>query len=346
MRDYNIANLKSFAKLKEIVDTNHLLNKLYGTKIVITGITGQIGSHLAKVLIELSTCNHFSLNIVGLGRNKEKFQNIFHDYLNLDIITFYEVDFLNQHSFPKSSIEDADFIIHCASPANPLDYDRYPVETMLTNFNGFYNLVSPFMRKTNKPEFLFISTGEIYGDITNSSEIDENNYGYINYLDSRSCYPVSKIATETFCASLHKEYGVICKVARLSHVYGPVENENRVVDYMLSCGALKKGISLNTDGQQIRTYTYLMDVIAGLLFIMVNGRPGEAYNVSSNDNISLINFAKLISDISNVSVRTSKKSSEDVRKSIILSNRKLKGIGWQPMTTVFEGIQETLNIIQ
>lgn len=101
-------------------------------------------------------------------------------------------------------------------------------------------------------------------------------------MEYRSCYPNSKRASETLCASYVKEYGVRALVARLSHVYGPTmtESDNRVVSDFIRRGKQGRPVVLKSTGSTVRSYTYVLDVCSGLLEIKKNGIAGEAYNIA------------------------------------------------------------------
>ena len=335
------------AEYVSVLENNSsIIRKLKNTTVLVTGATGQIGSYLSKLLLELSEKNQLNISIIGTGRNRKKYMEVFEDYQEYDI-SFIEWDI--QEPLSEKYIEklsNVNYVVDAASNANPDLYSRFPVETMKTNFLGLSNLFSTLESATNKPEITFVSTGEIYGNITNDSTIKEEDYGYIDILNVRSCYPVSKIATETLAISYADEYGYSCKIARLSHIFGPIENTNRVVDYMLVSGVKGNDIILNTSGKQKRSYTYVGDACLAIIYISLFGESSNAYNVSSDDVKSIYELGEIIAKYCSISIKRLNQPETDLRERIILDNSKLKLLGWVPQKKLSDGLIKSINIMR
>lgn len=326
-----------------LLENNAIILKLLQNKrFLITGVTGQVGSYFAKLLLDLSNRNELGLSIVGVSRDRAKFVKEFSTYINYSNLNFVQWD-VSEKNRNISQFKNIDYVIHAASNANPRLYKDNPVETMTGNFLGTFNIFELFRELNQKPEFIFLSTGEIYGYNSNRDIISESDYGYINFLESRSCYPISKIASETLVASFSEEYNFDCKIARLSHVFGPISNSNRVIDYILMCGATNKNITLQTAGKQIRTYTYIGDVVTALLYILLFGESKKAYNVCSDDSKSIYDIARMVSQYSSVALETLNFPNSDSREQIVLDNTSLKSIGWEPSMDLYEGIRRSID---
>ncbi|MCM6879960.1 NAD-dependent epimerase/dehydratase family protein [Enterococcus faecium] len=339
-KNFLIADYEEYcSKLEKNVE---ILRLLKGKKFLITGITGQVGSYFAKILLELSKRNNLEIAIIGISRKKETFFNEFSAYEKYRDLEFVEWD-VSKENDDISLFKNLDFVVHAASNVNPRLYSENPVETMIGNFLGTFNIFNILKQLNQKPEFLFLSTGEIYGISKEKCSVSESDYGYIDILKSRSCYPISKIATETLVISFGKEYGFTTKIARLSHVYGPTKNSNRVIDYMLSCGSNQEDIVLESSGNQERSYTYIGDVVTAMLYILLFGENSKAYNVSSDQSISILDLGKIISKYSSVGLKTLSKPNNDGRKQIILDNSALKKTGWEPYTEITVGIKKSID---
>jgi len=342
----NVNNLHEYYDilnyLKSIEEKDFFLKKLINKKFLITGITGQLGSYLAKVLLILSDKFDLNISITGIGRNFNFFENCFSEYNN---IKFVQWD-LSDNSIPYFDNVNFDFLIHAASNANPNLYMSQPVETMTGNFIGLTNLLSLFINEPKKPKLIYISTGEVYGEIYRMEGILETDRGYLDNLNIRNSYPISKIATETLAISYSSEYNFDCSIVRLSHVYGPTTNENRVVDYMLMCGFERQDIHLKTTGSQIRSYVYILDATFAILFISLFGLNNEAYNVASDESKSIYEIGTEISEYCNININKTISESSDKRISIILNNEKVKSLGWKPMIDFKKGIRKTINIMR
>ena len=228
-------------------------------------------------------------------------------------------------------------------------YSTDPVGTMFCNFLGTKNLLD-CARKTNC-KFLYISSGEIYG-----SNVDhyftEEDLGYIDTKDYRSCYPESKRAAETLCYAYNSQYGIDFNIARLSYVYGPtITDTNSRADAQFLRNALnRENITLKTEGLQRRTYCYVADVVSAILYILLFGKNCEVYNISNMQSIvSIREYAQTLARITNVSViydipsKTEKNGYSKAKDSILDSN-KLYNIGWKPVFTIKEGLEHTYMI--
>lgn len=328
--------------LNSIEEQDHFLKALVNKRFLITGITGQLGSYLAKVLLILSEKFDLNISITGIGRNFNFFEDSFSEYNN---IKFVQWD-LSDSNIPYFDDVNFDYLIHAASNANPNLYLSQPVETMTGNFIGLTNLLSLIKKESEKPKLIYISTGEVYGEINNEQGIYEIEKGYIDNLNIRNSYPISKIATETLAVSYSSEYNIDCSIVRLSHVYGPTTNENRVVDYMLMCGIEQRDIHLKTTGSQIRSYVYILDAAFAILFISLFGLNDEAYNVASDESKSIYEIGMEISEYCNININKTISESSDKRISIILNNEKVKTLGWRPLVDFKQGIRKTINIMR
>ncbi|WP_303842150.1 NAD-dependent epimerase/dehydratase family protein, partial [Selenomonas ruminantium] len=195
---YYEQHVRSFIK-------NSDMDFLEGKTVLISGVTGMIGSALADTIC----LNGKNARVLGLGRSKERANRRFsYDWFSKDNFCFIEHDITN----PSHIKEHIDYIIHAASPAYPAAFAKYPVETMTANFLGSLNLLE--LAKENKAKFLFVSSGEVYGEIAKSTKY-EQDYGYIDSMQPRSSYPNSKRAAETLCVAYAEEYDVETVVVRL-----------------------------------------------------------------------------------------------------------------------------------
>jgi len=151
-------------------------------KIVVTGGAGFIGSHLCARLLE---AGHSVLCVDNLLTGSE--QNIEPLFKN-SRFTFLEQDVTQPFSF------DAEAIFHLASPASPVGYMEHPIETILVNSQGTYQMLK--QARKQKALFLFSSTSEAYGDPLVHPQ-REDYWGNVNPVGPRACYDESKRLGET-----------------------------------------------------------------------------------------------------------------------------------------------------
>ncbi|MBE5926108.1 MAG: NAD-dependent epimerase/dehydratase family protein [Lachnospiraceae bacterium] len=340
-----IYNQKYLNSLENSIKTFPLWDRLAGSTILITGGTGLVCSYLVDMLMYCNQINGTDINVILTGRNEEKVIERFEKWFFTGNFIFVKQDL----SMPLNISDRADYIIHGAGNAYPALFDKDPVGTMKTALYGTDGLLEYAVRSGAK-NFVYISSGEIYGERDISEGVAEDFCGYTNYMDSRSCYPVSKMAAETLCASYSKQYGLHTNVARLCHVYGPTmtSSDNRVINQFLRNVLAGEDIVMKSAGSKVRSYCYVADAVAGLLYILVNGENSVAYNVAYEESVvSIRKIAELVAGIADKKVIMSgeeEAGGTKIEKSV-LNNDKLKGLGWMGRYDMKKGLEESYNIL-
>ena len=214
------------------------------------------------------------------------------------------------------------------------------------------HLVSYGLRHGMK-RFLFVSSGEVYGE-SDGRIFTEDYSGYVDCMSPRSCYPSSKRAAETLCVSYMSEYGAGVVIARPCHTYGPdfSENDNRVYAQFIRNALRGEDIVMKSTGSQFRSWSYVVDCASAILYILLKGKNGEAYNIADEaSNISIRELAEITASmvgrkvVMEVPDETERKGYNPVSKSVY-SVEKLKTLGWQPVTSIKDGIRKTINHLQ
>ena len=312
---------------------------LNGKTVLITGVTGMIGSAIADALCMAGK----NIRVLGMGRAKERAANRFaYPWFTAKNFRFIEHDVVNK-CFIDESI---DVVIHAASPAYPAVYAKYPVETMTANFLGTLNLLE--LAKENQARFLFVSSGEIYGEIDKETK-EEQDYGFIDSMQPRSCYPNSKRAAETLCSAYADEHGVEAVVVRLSHVYGPTmtDSDNRVSSDFIRKAKLGKDLILHSTGTTVRSYTYVLDAVSGIICALQKGKSGEAYNIADeNKVVSIRQLAEITAKAGKVSFsidvpEIADKGASSISRQV-MSGEKLRTLGWKCKFDFTTGVYMTL----
>ena len=321
------------------------ISELNGCNVLVTGATGLIGSALVETLLTTSTTCH----VYAACRNVEQGKSRFAPHNNCQRFHLLNYDVTQ----PLMGDICFDYIIHAASPASPNSFSQYPVEVMTANFLGVKHLLDYGMKHDMK-RLLFVSSGEIYGE-GDGHAFSEKDSGYINCNSPRACYPSSKRAAETLCASYVSEYGTDIVIARLCHTYGPyfTKNDNRVYAQFLRNVIRGEDITLKSQGMQMRSWIYISDAISGILHILLKGEKGEAYNVANPQScITIRQMAELTASLAG------RKVVFDIPKDDLyqgnttpiscatFSTKKLQTLGWQPQYSMEEGLRKTLAILR
>lgn len=323
-----MAEMSSYLKDIQIVCQQDLpWDKLSGSKILVVGATGLIGSCLVDILMSYPRRDY---DVYAAGRNQERALNRFAAYAANSSFHFLKCDVTE----PLQGDTQFDYIIDAASNASPNFFANYPVEVMNANINGVANLLDYGM-KHGMNRFLFVSTGEVYGEWGNEVK-DEKSYGFIDVLNPRSCYPSSKRAAETLAMCYAAEYGVDVVIGRPCHTYGPffTESDNRAYAQFIRNALAGEDIVLKSTGLQYRSWCYVVDCASALLHFLLKGETGQAYNVADNtSNVTIKALAEMIAGIGGVQVTSKEPTEEELRgfstiQRAVFDTAKLESLGW------------------
>lgn len=316
-----------------------------GKRVLVLGASGFIGSSLACALVGLGAC------ITAAGRSLERLQARFTRVRSSNLV-FAQVDVsLSLVSQLQQSGISAGFdvVVDAASPADPASFSADPVGVMRANVDGVYHVLE-FVRECGG-RLVYVSSGEVYGLMRGEHLVREDESGYIDILNPRSCYPSSKRAAETMCASYVAQFGVDVVVVRPAHIFGPgfTDSDSRASAQFFRDAMAGQDIVLQSSGLQHRTFTYIDDCVSGILAVASRGMTGEAYNISNaNNNVMFREFAQAVCDAYgvNLQVPTEDNSSKSAEQSLVrassLDDTKLHSLGWKPEISLSEGITRTV----
>ena len=241
-----------------------------------------------------------------------------------------------------------DYMVHGSSNASPKRYATDPVGTMKSNLGGGSNLLE--LAKEKKARLLYISSGEVYGE-GDGSDFTEDYSGYVDCLNPRACYPSSKRASETLCVSYKEQYGVDVVIARPCHIYGSdIERDDRAFAQFLRKAKAGEDILLKSDGSQVRSYCHVDDCASALLYILLRGINGKAYNIANRDSVlSIKELAELIAQTVGVKIMYDIPSNSESKgyskvQRAVLDSSLLESLGWRPQISLKEGLRRVLGI--
>ena len=335
---------------RNIVTTMDLpWNKLDNKIFLITGANGFIASYLIKFLLSLNDKKlKKTMKIIGIVRDRKKAKASLPEILDREDFKLVVQDV----SEPLEITGKINYIIHAASQASPKYYYKDPVGTLAPNVLGTYHLLQ-LARKKKVRGFLFISSGEVYGQVDPAHiPTKEGDYGYVDPINVRSCYAESKRMGENLCISFYHQYNIPVRIVRPFHTYGPgiKLDDCRVFADFVSDIVHGRNIIMKSEGKAVRTFCYVSDAVSGLLTVLLNGKNGEAYNVSNDKgDISIVDLAHLLVGLfpeKHLKVVRQSRNDPGYMESPIDINRpdisKLKELGWAPKVSLEEGFRRTV----
>ncbi|ESR25534.1 UDP-glucuronic acid decarboxylase family protein [Lutibaculum baratangense] len=302
------------------------------TRVLVTGGSGFIGSHLCERLLEdghevLCVDNFFTgrrINIEGLLDNR-RFELCRHD---VTIPLCIEVD----------------EIYNLACPASPVHYQRDPVQTAKTSVLGAINMLE--LANRLKAKVFQASTSEVYGDPTVHPQ-PEGYWGNVNPIGVRACYDEGKRCAETLFFDFWRQHQLRIKVARIFNTYGPrmKPNDGRVVSNFIVQALRGEDITIYGEGQQTRSFCYIDDLVDGLVRLM--NSPDDVrgpFNMGNPDEFTVRELAEMVIDLTGSRSRIvhhplPADDPKQRRPDITQSKKKL---GWRPVVPLRTGLERTI----
>lgn len=320
--------------IEEFVQDYALTDSLNSAKFLITGATGLIGSTLVRCLLALNK----DIQITCPIRNLKKVKAIYGE--EVETIRFIECDLLTYLN--KLTEEDGfKYIIHCASPTAGKYMTEHPVDTYMLAIDSTRAILE-YARKV-QTDIVYVSSLEYYGQNFDDAMITENMQGFVNSTDSRSSYPLGKRAAEYLCVAYAKQFDVNVKVARLTQTFGAgvSADDNRVFAQFARSVIEGKNIAMHTKGESAKPYCYTTDCVSAILYILLRGEKGEAYNVANQETyISIKDMAKFLCTHFNPQLKVVVEEHPEMGYAPVtklnLSTEKLKSLGWLPRYGLYE----------
>ncbi len=316
-----------------VAETPYRWQALAGKRVLLSGGTGFLGSFLLEVFRYRNSKYGDKIKVICLTRRaRESDETV--EYIEQDVTE------------PIRFTGDADYVIHLASNTHPAQYAETPVQTITANVFGCYNLLE-YARKCGAKRFLLASSVEIYGN-GSGTPMNENFLGAIDCNSARAGYNEGKRVSESLCQSFRAQYGIDAVIARFARCFGAdKKKDSKAIAQFFDRAVKGEDIILKSAGGQRFSYCYVADAVGGLIKISLDGRDGEAYNISENDEgKTLGDYAAEIAALAGRKVVMDVQEVKGASKAdyAVLDCTKLKSLGWQPIFTVTEGMKRTYSI--
>ena len=273
--------------------TEDVFQNLRDKEIFISGGTGFIGKWLLESFIWANSRLDLHAKAHVLSRNPDSFRNRYPHLSDASEIQLHKGD-VRDFTFPKERI---DFIIHAATDADAQVNRDNPLLVIDTTVDGTRRMLD-FARQCEAKRFLLTSSGAVYGKQPPTlSHMPEDYTGAPDPSDPASAYGEGKRLAELLCSIYHREYGIETTTARCFAFVGPYLNLDihYAVGNFIRDGLAGGPIRVTGDGTPCRSYMYAADLVIWLWSILFRGRPGHAYNVGSDEEISIGDLARRVS---------------------------------------------------
>jgi dTDP-glucose 4,6-dehydratase len=303
-------------------------------RIVITGGAGFIGSHLTdRFLAE----GHRVVAVDNLLTGT--YQNIAHHVNNPNFEFIYHD--VSNHIYINGSV---DVVMHFASPASPVDYLKFPIQTLKVGALGTHNALG--LARIKGARFMLASTSEVYGDPLEHPQ-KETYVGNVDSIGPRGVYDEAKRYAEALVMAYHREHQMDTRIVRIFNTYGPRMrlDDGRVVPNFIGQALRGEALTVYGDGSQTRCFQYISDLVEGVHRLLFSSYV-QPVNIGTTHEVTILQFAQTVNQVAeNAAGIVFKeglriKGDPQTRRPDI--SRAMEILGWQPQTSLEDGLRKTL----
>jgi dTDP-glucose 4,6-dehydratase len=298
---------------------------------VVTGGAGFLGSHLCDELLRrghrVICVDNFE---TGSLANIEHIRVPEFEHVNVDIINPYFIE------------GPVDFVYHLASPASPIDYLRLPLHTLKVGSYGTHNTLG--FAKIKRARFLIASTSEVYGDPKVHPQ-PESYWGHVNPIGPRGVYDEAKRYAEALTMAYHRQQGVDTAIMRIFNTYGARMRpyDGRAIPTFLRQALQDRPITVFGDGSQTRSFTYVSDLIEGMIRLAESGYHLPV-NIGNPNEFTLLELAHAVIEVtgsrSEIVHEALPTDDPQIRQPDITLAKQV--LGWEPLVQLREGLERTV----
>lgn len=241
--------------------------------------------------------------------------------------------------------EPPEVVLHLASPASPVDYDRFPLETLAVNSAGTWRLLE--IAEGADARFVYVSTSETYGDPLVHPQ-PETYWGNVDPIGPRSCYDGGKRFGEALVTSWRRARGIRAAILRVFNTYGPAMrlDDGRVVPAFLAAAFASRPLPIQGDGSQTRSYMYVSDLVEGLLHVALDpDLDGQVLNIGNPEEVTVRELAERVIAVTGAAagVTLLRGRPGDPQRRCPDISRMIERYGWRPVVALDEGLRRTMD---
>ena len=301
------------------------------TRTVVTGGAGFLGSHLCDQLLERgdevvcidNLVTGSEANIAHLA-DHERFAFVRHDV-----------------SEPYDVEGPVDRVMHLASPASPVDFERIPIEILKVGSHGTLHGLD--LAAAKQARFFLASTSEVYGDPLVHPQ-PEHYWGNVNPIGPRGVYDEAKRYAEAMTMAHHRRHGTDVRIVRIFNTYGPRmrPEDGRVVSNFITQALQHQPITVYGDGSQTRSFCYVDDQVAGHLALL-DGEHTGPINIGNDGEFTMLELAEVVISVTNSTSEITfapLPKDDPARRRPDLTEAHSK-LGWKPTIDLRTGVERT-----
>jgi dTDP-glucose 4,6-dehydratase len=301
-------------------------------RVLVTGAAGFLGSHL---------CDRFVADghtVVGLDNFITGHPDNIAHLTGTANFTFIRHDV----STPVYVAGELHGVLHFASPASPVDYLEFPIQTLKVGSLGTHNALG--VAKEKRARFMLASTSEVYGDPLEHPQT-ERYWGNVNPVGPRGVYDEAKRFAEAMTMAYHRYHGIDTRIVRIFNTYGPRmrPRDGRVVSNFIVQALTGEPLTIYGDGSQTRSFCYVDDEIDGI-YRLFHGGDSEPTNVGNPEEYTVADLARIVLDLtgSDSPIEYRPLPADDPRQRRPDISRARNVLGWEPRVPVREGVARTI----